>query len=464
MRLNTPKNRGRTGGRNPRPWSTGTDHVPNHDAADDQADRETAKPRIRADGTLATNSLHDGGGLYCQVTPNANGTVTKHWICRFYLDGKDRQLSLGRFPDVWLKEARDRHTDAKRLKRDGIDPIDEKIRQRAAAAERKEAETKAAALAKARSVTFDQCAEQYIAAKRSEWHGALYEKDFRQTLRDYASPVIGATPVADVDEAAVLKVLMPIWTTKTVTATRVRNRIEQVLGWASARPREYRPLGNNPAAWANLKYSLPMPSKVAQVKNYAALRADRMRPFMAALAIDKRIAARALEFTILTAARINETQFARWREIDLERRLWTVPAARMKGHKGSRREHTVPLSEAAMAVLRALKTDATAGDDVIFLSRVGTPYSRRQLLRICQEIEPGITVHGFRSTFRDWCGDETNYPREVAEAALAHAVGDATERAYRRSDALEKRRHLMELWADFCVPRSDNVVRLPTAG
>jgi integrase len=374
----------------------------------------------------------DGGGLYLQVA--AGGT--KAWLFRYMRDGEARAMGLGPIDIVPLADAREKARECRRQLLDGADPIaarrDERQRKRAEAA---------------RGITFEECAEKYIAANKSGWRNAKHAEQWKSTLETYAYPVFGKLDVAAVDTVLVLKAIEPIWSTKTETAGRVRGRIESVLDWAKARKHRQ---GENPAQWkGHLDKLLPARSKVARVKHHPALPFAEISAFMADLRGRDGISPRALEFTILTAVRTNETIGARWSEIDLRARTWTVPAERMKGE----REHKVPLSARAVAILADLPREAH-GSDFVFIGDVaGAHLSNMAMLTLLQNRmgHPDITVHGFRSTFRDWAAERTNYPNHVVEMALGHAIEDEVEAAYRRGDLFEKRRRLMNAWAEFCA-------------
>ncbi len=308
-------------------------------------------------------------------------------------------------------------------------------------------------------MTFKACAEAYIEAHQDEWKNKKHEKQWTRTLAKYAYPVMGDLPVAAADDALVLKVLMPIWKTKTQTASRLRGRIESVLDWATfSKFRE----GENPARWkGHLDNSLAKPSKVAHVKHHAALPYQKMGSFMMELREREGLGAKALEFAILTAARSGEIRGATWDEVDLTGRLWVIPAERMKMEK----EHRVPLSDAAVKLLKALPR---VDDGVLVFpsSKVGRPISDMTLTAVLRRMDRvNVTVHGFRSTFRDWAAEATNYPSEMAEMALAHAIGDKVEAAYRRGDMLAKRFRMMNDWARYCATvRSANAKVVPIRG
>jgi integrase len=371
----------------------------------------------------------DGGGLYLQVT--ASGA--KSWIYRFMLNGRAREMGLGPFHTISLAEARERARDCRKLRLDGIDPIEARGAKRAE--ER---------LAAATAMTFEQCAERYIAAHRSGWRNPKHAAQWPSTLAAYAHPVFGSLPVQVVDLGLVMKVLEPIWQTKPETASRVRGRIEAVLDWATVRG--YRK-GENPARWrGHLDKLLPARGKVRKVEHHPTLPYDEMGDFISALRAQEGAAARALEFLILTAARTNEVIGARWQEFDLEGKLWIVPADRIKGGK----EHRVPLSGAALKIVEAMN-ETREGEFVFPGGKAGKPLSNMAMLKVLERMtRTDLTAHGFRSTFRDWAAERTSYPREVAEMALAHTVGDKVEAAYRRGDLFAKRRRLMEEWARHC--------------
>lgn len=374
--------------------------------------------------------LNDGGGLYLQTGP----TGTKSWIFRYRVNGRLRDHGLGSAGTLSLAEARDKAQACRKMRLEGLDPIEVKRRRQAAAR-----------LEVARSITFAECAERYIKAHRAGWKNPKHAAQWSATLSTYVYPVFGALSVADIDVGLVLRALEPIWTTKPETAGRVRGRIEAVLDWAKVRG--YRE-GENPALWkGNLSHMLPARAKVRSVTHHAALPYAEMGAFWARLATQPGTGTAALRFTILTAARSGEVRGATWDEIDLDGALWTIPAARMKA--GS--EHRVPLSSQAVSLLRDAAKQRV-GDLVFPGARAGKPLSDMSLTAVLRRMERGdLTVHGFRSTFRDWAADRTDVPREVAEAALAHTLENKVEAAYRRSDLFEKRRALMDWWGQFCT-------------
>ena len=393
---------------------------------------------VKAVETLGKGYHADGGGLYLQVTSKGG----RSWIFRYQCGGKRRDMGLGPLYLVGLAEARRLALDCRRCLFEGIDPL-----------ERKRARARTAAVDAAKTITFKEAAEQYIAAHQASWRAQQHLARWRQTMRDFAYPVLGDLPVQAIDVALIMKVLEPIWSKMPETASRIRGRIETILDWATVR--QYR-AGDNPARWrGHLDKLLPKVSKVSNVQHHAALPYAEIGAFMSALRERDTITARALEFAILTASRPGEALGTRWSEINMAERLWIIPAARMKAN----REHRVPLSDAAMAVVE--KMAAVRHSDLVFTSRVnGSPLSHTALSKQPPALGYQVTPHGFRSTFRDWCAERTNFPNEVAEMALAHAVGDKVEAAYRRGDLFEKRRQLADAWARFCdtpIPKGEVV-------
>jgi integrase len=373
--------------------------------------------------------LHaDGGGLYLRVSESG----TKAWMFRFGLNGKLRDMGLGPIHTISLPRARELARECRELRLQGIDPI---THRRASLAARRASDAKA--------TTFRQCADAFIASHESGWRNASHRSQWVNTLAQHVHPTLGDLSVSDIDTALIMKTIEPIWKTIPETASRVRGRIEAVLDWAKVSG--YR-TGENPARWrGHLDHLLPARAKVARVKHHAALPYTEIGPFMAKLRQDGSAGARALEFTILSAARTGEALGATWDEIDLAAKIWTLPAERMKGG----REHRIPLSDTALALLKRMQGIRT--NDFIFPGRRGrlTPKTMQLVLR--RMGRGGLTVHGFRSSFRDWAGEQTDFPREVCEQALAHSVGDAVEKAYRRGDLFDKRRKLMDAWAAFCA-------------
>jgi integrase len=350
------------------------------------------------------------------------------------LGGRSREMGLGPVHAIPLADARKRAAECRRMRFDGVDPI-----------EARRAECEQRKLDAAKSMTFDACAAAYIDAHKAGWRNAKHIDQWSTTLATYAGPVFGSLPVQAVDVGLVMKALEPIWQTKSETASRLRGRIEAVLDWATVRG--YRK-GDNPARWrGHLDKLLPARSKVQKVEHHPALPYDELADFIAMLRSQEGIAARALEFLILTATRTGEVIGARWDEVDLGEKIWVVPAARMKAG----REHRVPLSAAAAGILEEMKK-IREGDFVFPGGKRGKPLSNMAMLAVLKRVDRSdLTNHGFRSSFRDWAAERTNFPREVAEMALAHTVGDKVEAAYRRGDLFQKRRQMMDGWAKFCV-------------
>ncbi|WP_374625094.1 tyrosine-type recombinase/integrase [Pandoraea sp.] len=386
-----------------------------------------AVSKLSKPGTHAVGGV---SGLALQISPSGS----RSWILRATVGARRREIGLGGYPDVTLSQAQEK---ARALKADiqaGIDPV--MARLEAASALR---------ASQILEVTFLDAARRFIAAKSVEWQNTKHSAQWGSTLAKYAYPLIGSMMVRHVSRGHITEILEPIWTTKTETASRLRGRIEAILDWA--RVKGYRDEGTNPAAWrGNLDKILAAPNKAKRVRNHPALPIDEIPAFMAALRSTEGIGARCLEFTVLTAARSGEARAVTWNEIDLDKAVWTVPAEKMKAKK----EHRVPLSPSALDLLRSVPT--RAGVDLIFPSpRAGAKLSDMTLLAIMRRMKLDATPHGFRSTFRDWVGEHTAYPKELAEVALAHVRGDATEAAYWRGDVLEKRRQLMTDWAEFCL-------------
>lgn len=340
-------------------------------------------------------------------------------------------MGLGGFPDVTLAGAREKARAARLQVEQGIDPIEQ----------RREARNVLMA-AHASAKTFSECVAGLLAAREGEWRNAKHRWQWENTLQTLAGPVMGHLRVADIKLAHVLDVLQPIWSNKTETASRLRGRIEAVLDWATARG--YRD-GANPARWkGHLDQLLARPSKIAKPKHYAALPLDEMPAFLARLRASEGAGARALEFAILTAARSGEVRGAAWAEVDLDAAVWTVPGERMKAKK----EHRVPLSPQALKLLRALPR--VEDQSLIFPAPRGGVLSDMALVAVVRRMGVEVVPHGFRSTFRDWAAERTNFPNELAEMALAHAIDSKTEAAYRRGDMLEKRAAMMASWATAC--------------
>ena len=370
----------------------------------------------------------DGDGLYLKVTPKGNKT----WHFRFKLAKRPREMGLGPYPGVTLKEARSGAEEARALLRKGQDPIEQRKAQRAAQ--------------RAPGVpTFEAFAGEYIEAHAGEWRNAKHRQQWENTLATYAYPVIGKMAVDKIQLDHILKILQPIWTTKTETASRVRQRIENVLDAAIAKGLR---TAANPARWkGNLKHLLAAPEKTKAVTHHPALPYAELPDFVHNLRQVEGLSAQALLFTILTASRTNEVLQARWSEVDLEAALWTIPGSRMKAG----REHRVPLTNTAVEILQPLHECREHDDSFVFPGmKPNKPLSSMAKLMTLRRIRPRLTVHVFLSTFRDWCAEETSFHPDIAEAALAHVINDKARAAYERGDKLEKRRNLMGHWATYC--------------
>jgi integrase len=377
----------------------------------------------------------DGGGLYLQMA----GAGTKSWIFRYRaLNGKSREMGLGSLATVSLQNAREKANECRKLLAKAKDPIAE----RDASIEALRAE---AVRAKARAVTFRQCAEEYIDSFSMEWKNEKHVDQWRNTIKSYANPFIGDLPVSDVSTELILEILRPIWIEKPETATRLRGRLESVLDWATVKKLRS---GENPARWkGHLASLLPTVPRSRRVKHHPALPFSEMAEFMTKLAAVDGLSARALEVLILSLTRTSETLQAKWCEFDFESDVWTIPGERMKAGK----EHRVPLSKRLKALLLALQTHSTS--EFVFPGiREGKPLSNMSMLVLMRRMGYGerAVPHGFRSSFRDWAAECTSFSHEVVEMALAHTIGNKVEAAYRRGDLLTKRRHLMDEWASYC--------------
>jgi integrase len=359
-------------------------------------------------------------------------------------DGSARMMGLGSTDTLGLAEARERARQARQAILDGLDPI-----------EARQARRRALRAAESKRIAFREAAKQAVTVFQEEWRNPKHAEQWPATLVTYAYPVIGDLSVATIDAGHIEKILRPIWITKHETARRVRQRVERILGWAAAAG--YRS-GDNPASLSSIGPLLANSKKVKKVRHQPAIPYEDVSAFVTELRANRFISARALEFTILTAARTGEVIGTKWPEIDFDAKVWTVPANRMKAG----REHRVPLSARALEILTALPRE---GAFVFPGAKANRPLSNMAMLELLRGMSAdGYVVHGFRSSFRDWAGEQTNFPRDVAEAALAHANADKTEAAYRRGDALEKRRKLMEAWARFCdAPAADKIVAIGMA-
>lgn len=389
--------------------------------------------------TMARGYYSDGGGLYLQVSVAGS----KSWIYRYTSGDRTRDMGLGSLNDFGLAEARQRAQECRQQRAIGIDPIE----ARDAIAARLKADA-------AKAATFKDCAEKYMAAHEPSWKNEKHRDQWHSTLENYAYPVIGALSVGSIGTAHVMKVLeQPVsaksgkvlgslWSVFPETAARLRGRVESIIDWAGARGLRH---GENPARWkGHLDQLLAAPRKLRRVRHHPAMPFVDLPLFMIDLRAANGIAHRALEFTILTVLRTSEVLGARWLEFNFVDKTWNVPGTRMKGG----RDHRVPLSDRALEILSELPRE----NDLVFPGRrAGRPLSNMAMLKVLDRMGCGeFTTHGFRSTFRDWAGERTNFQNHVVEMALAHAIGDKVEAAYRRGDLFEKRRRLMGAWAAFC--------------
>ena len=369
-------------------------------------------------------------GFFLQVARNGS----RSWLFRYTLNGKTRHMGLGSLAVISLADARTAAIECRRLCHAGVDPI-----------EHRKASRTEARLATARAMTFDDCANRYMAAHAVGWRNSKHRAQWVATLRTYVTPVFGSLPVQTIDTGLIMRVLEPIWTIKPETASRVRGRIEVILNWAKTHGFRQ---GENPARWrGHLENLLPSRSRVQKIEHHAALPYSDVGVFMCDLRERAGVAAAALEFLILTAARTSEVIGARWEEMNLSTRTWVVPAERMK----ARAIHRVPLSNAALVVLERMRV--IQQDEFVFPStKKGKRLSNMALLVLLRRMKrTDLTTHGFRSTFSDWAAECTNFPREVAEIALAHTISNKVEAAYRRGDLFDKRCRLMDAWAEYCA-------------
>lgn len=379
--------------------------------------RLSENPGFHAVGVVA--------GLHLTVTPGAAS-----WILRVTVGAKRRDIGLGAYPEISLKAARNKARELREQIRQGIDPVEDRkaLRSRLVASQDN-------------AVTFDEAAKRLMAIKAKDFSNSKHSAQWEATISTYASPVIGKMLVGDIELSHIMRILEPHWESKTETMKRLRGRIEKVLSWATVHG--YRK-GDNPARWkGNLDITLSKPGKVSPVKHHRALPWKEMPSFMPQLRHREGIAARALEFLILTAARSGEIRGALWSEIDMQEKVWVIPAARMK----MSREHCVPLSDAALKLLAALPR--FEGSDLLFTAPRGGTMSDMTLSAVLKRMGVDAVPHGFRATFKTWISESTSYPRDVAEMALAHAIGDKVEEAYQRGDLFDKRRRLMTDWAKY---------------
>lgn len=387
--------------------------------------------------TAGPGKHEDGDGLRLVVSKAGS----RKWVYRFMLDGRRREMGLGGYPAVGLAAARERADEARRLAARGIDPVDHRPQEQAP------------------SPTFTTAAARYIRAHRRGWSNPKHARQWVSTLKTYARPALGSKRVDDISTADVLAVLSPVWHTTTETAKRVQGRMESILDFAAAH--KWRDQAN-PARWrGHLDKLLPRPSRVKAVVHHPAMPYVELPVFVAELRANGSMSARALEFLIMTATRTGEVLGAEWREVDLEAGVWTVPADRMK----ARRDHRIPLSGRALDLLAGLPR--VAGNRYLFPgARQGRPLSSTALLQLMRSMGYGPVVgsrglyvpHGFRSSFRDWAGETSTFPGDVVEMAIAHAIQNKTEAAYRRGDLFDKRRALMEAWASWCAPPAGSTV------
>lgn len=398
--------------------------------------RGNTRLTARAVATITKPGFHaDGGGLYLQVAPGGG----RSWVFRFQRLGRARWMGLGSVELVSLQDAREKALDARKLLLDGRDPIDVR---------------RATRQAEAGAMTFREAAERYIETHKPEWRNQKHAAQWSSTLEAYTFPVFGDLPLGAVETGHILQALEPIWTVKPETASRVRGRIESVLDWAAARGYRGR---DNPARWrGHLQSLLPRVEKLKRVRHHPSLPYAELGAFVSDLRGRGGMAARALELAILTGARTSEVIGATWNEIDLTTAVWTVPVERMKGG----REHRVPLSDQGLAILETMAQEGGQEGFVFHGARKGLPLSNMAMLAVLKRMgRTDLTTHGFRSTLRDWAAERTAYPREVCEMALAHAIGDRVEAAYRRGDLFEKRRRMMAEWGTFCdMPVTDGKV------
>jgi len=379
------------------------------------------KLSAREVATAGVGKHGDGGGLWLRV--RANGS--RAWVFRFTRNGRVREAGLGPLESVPLADARKLTREAREMLAKGKDPIVERRAQR-------------------RAMTFREAAAAYIEAHEGAWRNPKHRKQWRSTLETHAFPILGSVPVDQIQTSDVMRILNPIWESTTETASRLRGRIEKIVDWCTARGLRS---GENPARWrGHLSALLPPPSKLRKVKHHAAMAYGDVPGFMARLRDQSGIAARALEIAILTAGRSGEVREATWGEIDLDTGTWTIPGDRMKAGK----PHRIPLSLQAVGLLRNLPR--FEGSEYVFPSpRTGRPLSDAALGKILRDLGLSVTAHGFRSSFRDWAAESTTFPNHVCEQALAHAIGDKVEAAYRRGDLFEKRRKLMTAWSTYCT-------------
>lgn len=379
--------------------------------------------RLKAPGLVSVGAVP---GLAMQITPGG----ARSWVLRAKVGSKRRDIGLGAYPAVTLAQAHEKARQARAMIEQGQDPVLERKRARSALL-----------AAQASTMTFEVAAGKLIESKKAGWRNEKHGKQWSTTLAAYAFPVIGALDVRDIQLPHIVSILEPIWATKTETASRVRSRLEAVLNWAKTNG--YRE-GENPARWrGHLDNILAKPSKVSKVKSHPAVPIDQCPAFYASLQQAKGMAALALRFAMLTAARSGEVRAATWSEFDLEAGMWVIPAAKMKAE----RDHRVPLPKAALDLLK--EAPQIAGSDLVFTAPRGGQMSDMTLTAVMRRMGLKYVPHGLRSSFKDWASERTSFPNDMTELALAHVIPSEAERAYRRGDQVEKRRELMNTWAKF---------------
>jgi integrase len=408
--------------------------------------------RVKVQQVRKPGLYADGGGLHLQVTQGIDGVPNKSWLFRFSVRDagkpsgrRERWMGLGSIGTVSLVDARAAALDARKFCRSGIDPIEARKAMKAATV-----------LAQAKAKTFDECRDAYITANKAGWKNEKHQDQWTNTLETYVTPAFGNLPVAAIDTALVTEVLEPLWATKPETASRLRQRIERVLDWAKVKGlRE----GDNCARWkGHLDQVLPALAKVRKVRHHPALPYAQIGAFMLALRERAGIAARALEFAILTGMRTEAVIEARRSEINIAEKVWTVPPERAKRRNENWKEHRVALSTAALTVLRVTMRSGKDGGEFIFAGgRPGHPLSNGAMLELVKEMDwvdergDRITPHGFRSSLRTWAAECTSFPEDLVKAALGQTVGSKVDAAYQRGDLFEKRKRLMAAWAEFCA-------------
>jgi integrase len=389
----------------------------------------------------APGRKHYGNGLYLQTGESGSAS----WLLRYQIKGSEHWMGLGPKSKVSMAKARARAREADDHIYKGVDPLQARRKQRAQEA-----------LEASRSITFTEAASQYYTKHQAKWSSAKHRQAFINTLAQYADPVIGKLPVADVDTAAILKIVEPIWIEKHQTASRLRRRLEAVLDFATVRG--FR-VGDNPARWSGLKTVLPIGGEIAPVEHHKALPYAELPAFVLQLSQHRGTGPKALQFIILTACRTSEVTKARWPEIDFDNKIWTVPFGRMKSRNKHKEplNHRVPLTSQMIKLLKSLPRESD--DGLVFVgNKANTPLGKMTLPDLVDAMNHDVTVHGFRASFKTWASEQTSYPSEIIEFCLAHVVGSSSEQAYQRSDVLEKRRHLMEAWSEFiATPRKIGV-------